>query len=218
MNTAYDRKMPVAVCDSQPILIEGLRNVLANSASFRLLEPVRSLDELAHLIITRSPRIALLDRAMADQGLTDWIQQMRTRTQTGLIVWAINISDPEALRLLQAGAKGIMRKCARPEQLISCFEAVANGNTWMDDSLFRGSGLRIPESNLRSELTPREQQVLELVERGMRNKEIAAALGIRPGTVKIHLKHIFEKSGIRGRYGLALSGLRERIGESTITL
>jgi len=38
----------------------------------------------------------------------------------------------------------------------------------------------------------------------------AAILGIRSGTVKIHLKHIFEKTGIRGRYGLALSGLREK--------
>jgi len=62
----------------------------------------------------------------------------------------------------------------------------------------------------RSELTAREQQVLELVEQGFKNKEIALDLGIRPGTVKIHLKHIFEKTGVRGRYGLALNGLKER--------
>ena len=60
------------------------------------------------------------------------------------------------------------------------------------------------------ELTAREQQVLELVEQGFKNKEIATELGIRPGTVKIHLKHIFEKTGVRGRYGLALSGLKDR--------
>jgi DNA-binding NarL/FixJ family response regulator len=51
---------------------------------------------------------------------------------------------------------------------------------------------------------------MELVERGSRNKDIAIALGIQTGTVKIHLKHIFEKTGIRGRYGLALSGLKEK--------
>ena len=41
-------------------------------------------------------------------------------------------------------------------------------------------------------------------------QEIATRLGIQTGTVKIHLKHIFEKTGCRGRYGLALSGLREK--------
>jgi DNA-binding NarL/FixJ family response regulator len=51
---------------------------------------------------------------------------------------------------------------------------------------------------------------MELVERGMKNRDIATTLGIRTGTVKIHLKHIFEKTGIRGRYGLALCGLREK--------
>ena len=49
-----------------------------------------------------------------------------------------------------------------------------------------------------------------MVEQGFKNKEIALELGIRPGTVKIHLKHIFEKTGVRGRYGLAISGLKER--------
>ena len=52
--------------------------------------------------------------------------------------------------------------------------------------------------------------MLELVEQGLKNKEIARELGIRPGTVKIHLKHIFEKTGVRGRYGLALTGLKEK--------
>ena len=71
------------------------------------------------------------------------------------------------------------------------------------------SGKRAWQREPRLGLTPREQQVLELVEQGLRNKEIARELGIRPGTVKIHLKHIFEKTGVRGRYGFALSGLRE---------
>ena len=57
-------------------------------------------------------------------------------------------------------------------------------------------------------LTPREQQVAELVAKGMKNREIAETLGIATGTVKIHLMHIFEKTGIRDRFELALHGLR----------
>jgi DNA-binding NarL/FixJ family response regulator len=69
---------------------------------------------------------------------------------------------------------------------------------------------RAPTPVINEPLTAREHQVLELVEQGFKNKEIALELGIRPGTVKIHLKHIFEKTGVRGRYGLAISGLKDK--------
>ncbi len=78
----------------------------------------------------------------------------------------------------------------------------------MDDGLVPEAGRPVRMST--SPLTVRELQVMELVERGFRNKDIAVSLGIQTGTVKIHLKHIFEKTGIRGRYGLALSGLKEK--------
>jgi DNA-binding NarL/FixJ family response regulator len=52
--------------------------------------------------------------------------------------------------------------------------------------------------------------VAEMVEQGLKNSEIALELGISPGTVKIHLKHAFEKTGARGRYDLAISGLKKR--------
>jgi two-component system nitrate/nitrite response regulator NarL len=85
---------------------------------------------------------------------------------------------------------------------------VARGAKWMEESLVPETDL--PVRRVHSPLTARELQVTELVERGMKNKDIGETLGIRTGTVKIHLKHIFEKTGIRGRYGLALSGLKEK--------
>jgi len=106
---------------------------------------------------------------------------------------------------MQAGARGILRKSAPPETVMACLRAVAGGATWMEDSASRGraGGARSGGPTL----TPREHQVLELVAHGLKNREIAAELGIRPGTVKVHLKHIFEKTGVRGRFGLALAGL-----------
>ena len=59
-------------------------------------------------------------------------------------------------------------------------------------------------------LTERQSQIANMIADGYKNQEIAKELGIRPGTVKIHLKHIFEKTGVRGRYGLALSVMKEK--------
>jgi DNA-binding NarL/FixJ family response regulator len=78
----------------------------------------------------------------------------------------------------------------------------------MEDGIFGETGKMMKPR--RSQLTAREHQIAELVEHGLKNRDIARALGIQTGTVKIHLKHIFEKTGVRGRYGLALSSLREK--------
>ena len=132
------------------------------------------------------------------------------------IVWGATISEAEALRFFQVGARGILRKTADPEMFRACLTAVSQGNTWMEDAVFHDHAPR--DRYPRSDLTLREQQVMELVEQGLKNREIGRDLGIRPGTVKIQLKHIFEKTGVRGRYGLALSGLvsqkSERNGNS----
>jgi DNA-binding NarL/FixJ family response regulator len=85
---------------------------------------------------------------------------------------------------------------------------VAAGQTWMEDSILQDQ--ERPGGVAKSRLTAREQEIAELVEKGLKNREIARTLGIQTGTVKIHLKHIFEKTGCRGRYGLALNGLREK--------
>jgi DNA-binding NarL/FixJ family response regulator len=140
----------------------------------------------------------------------EWVAQVRTSPARvpDFVVWGVSITESEALRFLQSGVKGILRKTADLNTVVGCLQAVANGSSWMSEAVFREPGQA--GRNSRSDLTPREQQVLELVEQGLKNKEIARELGIRPGTVKIHLKHIFEKTGVRGRYGLALSVMRQK--------
>jgi DNA-binding NarL/FixJ family response regulator len=102
----------------------------------------------------------------------------------------------------------VVRKTASLETLLDCLRTVAAGGNWMEDGLIRADESPIRFGRL--PLTARELQVIELVEQGMTNRDIARELGIRTGTVKIHLKHIFEKTGVRGRYGLALSGLKAK--------
>jgi two-component system, NarL family, nitrate/nitrite response regulator NarL len=126
---------------------------------------------------------------------------------TAVLVWGSAVPEAESLRFLQAGAAAVLRKTSRLDVQLTCLRKVAHGATWIEDQL----ETERPHPAWRTApLTARELQVMELVERGMKNKDIGDTLGIRTGTVKIHLKHIFEKTGIRGRYGLALSGLKEK--------
>lgn len=209
-------RLPVAVCETQPLIIEGLRTILSSSDLFALSDATRSLEDAARTVINASPRIVIIDKAFGGPAVLEWVTRLKeTFPSIITVVWGASISESEALRYLKLGAKGVLRKTAEPGTVLACLESVSNGATWMEDSLFREATRSDREKRL--DLTPREQQVLELVEQGLRNKEIGRELGIRPGTVKIHLKHIFEKTGIRGRYGLALSGLRDRATPHLLT-
>ncbi|MGD0296425.1 MAG: response regulator transcription factor [Bryobacteraceae bacterium] len=202
-------KQTIAICDTQPITAEGLKNLVGSSPDLEFLETLNSLEAAAEFVRAKLPNIVVLDKGFGMRAVLDWIHDRKVLSSAPiLMVWGVSMTEAEALRLLQAGASGIIRKTAELTSLLACLRTVASGRTWMEDSVFRDS--LQPGRHPRSELTPREQQVLQLVEQGFKNKEIAVELGIRPGTVKIHLKHIFEKTGVRGRYGLALSGLKER--------
>src|SRR5260370_3960410 len=199
----------VAICDTQPITAAGLKDLLASSPDLEFLDALKSLEAATEFLQTTTPDIMILDKGFGMRAVLDWIHDLKLADAApALAVWGVSMTEAEALRLLQADARGIVRKTARLASVLAFLCTVATGRTWMDDCVFRDS-IR-PERSARSELTPREQQVLELVEQGFKNKEIALELGIRPGTVKIHLKHIFEKTGVRGRYGLAISGLKDR--------
>jgi two-component system, NarL family, nitrate/nitrite response regulator NarL len=202
-------KKSVVVCDTQPITAEGLRCLLTSAEDLEFLASLNSLESATQLVTTQPPDIVIVDKGFGMRAVLDWIHDLKlTESTSGITVWGVSMTEAEALRLLQAGARGIVRKTAALDHILNCLRTVASGRSWMEDCVFRDSVRQ--ERYPRSELTPREHQVLEMVEQGFKNKEIALELGIRPGTVKIHMKHIFEKTGVRGRYGLAISGLKER--------
>jgi len=200
----------VVVCDTQPATIEGVRTMLGATGDLEFIEGGATLARAMELEREGFEGLLIVDKTFGMQPILEWMAESRNIRSgvTAVVIWGVSITEAEALRLLQTGARGILRKTAALPSILACLRTVAAGRSWMEDCVFRDPARtdRYP----RSELTAREQQVLELVEQGCKNKEIASELGIRPGTVKIHLKHIFEKTGIRGRYGLALSGWRDR--------
>lgn len=207
MDNMFD-KMTIGVCDTQPVTAAGVRAILADSDDLVCSWAVSSLDEAARLARQHAPRVILADKALGVNGLFQWIVNLKSIGNTAVVVWGTSLTEAEALRFIQAGARGVVRKVVSQETLLACVRAAGKGCTWMEDMIFRAAPRVFRDA--RSGLTPRETQVLKLVEEGLTNGEIASELGIRPGTVKIHLKHLYEKTGVRGRYHLALSGLKAK--------
>jgi len=153
--------------------------------------------------------VVVVDKGLGLLRVIDLLQKLAAAAcPVPVIVWGGSVTEGEALRLLQFGARGILFRTSEAGTLLTCLRAVTSGGAWMEDGIFGAAGKLLTPR--RPQLTTRERQIAALVERGLRNRDIAGMLGIQPGTVKIHVKHIFEKTGVRGRYGLAISGLQRR--------
>jgi DNA-binding NarL/FixJ family response regulator len=207
-------KKTVSVCETQPLTVKGLAHLLEATDDLTFGSAHATPAEWMLSPTAERTHVLIIDKGLGAQVVLDALTQLPAEhgsvraTVPAVVVWGMSVTEAEALRFLQAGARGILRKSAEINTVLSCLRAVANGRNWMQDSVFKESSNS--EGHLRGDLTPREAQVMELVEQGYKNREIAQELGIRPGTVKIHLKHIFEKTGVHGRHGLALNGLRQK--------
>ncbi len=207
-------KKTISICETQPLTVHGLQHLL--SATDDLVFGSAHATPAEWMVSPGAEKtdVLIIDKGLGAKTVLDALAQLPAEhgqarsTVPAVIVWGMSVTEAEALRFLQSGAKGIVRKSADIVTVLACLRAVSQGRSWMQDSVFREASAT--ETQVRTDLTPREHQVMELVEQGFKNREIAQELGIRPGTVKIHLKHIFEKTGVRGRHGLALNGLRQK--------
>ena len=184
--------------DTEALRLEGLIGSIPEAVVWGLAQtedcPVDSAPEPESLVTAGPIDAVVIDKGLGLPAVMDLLQKLTaTSHPTPAVVWGASVTESEALRLLQAGAKGILRRTSESGTLLTCLRAVTAGGTWMEDGIF-GSADKL--------YNPRRSQ--------LRNRDIAKLLGIRIGTVKIHLKHIFEKTGVSGRYGLAFTGLQNK--------
>ncbi len=197
----------VYLCEAKPIVVEGLIRVASFGELFHLCghsgDVVDSFPEIENL----HPDIILLGGPGPGRTLPNIIPKLLSISPASKIVlWPdAELAANETVRCLQMGAVGILRKSAPVSQMLDCLSRVAKGEIWLErslESLDSGNEerVRLPR------ITRRERDIIEHLCRGLKNKEIAEALAITPGTVKTHLMHVFEKTGMKDRFQLALHG------------
>ena len=196
----------VLLCSNEPMLAEGLRAILSRNGEFDLVSVCPRADDLNSQLELHQPNVLLVDLTVDSTfgGLNE-LRNLVARTK--IVIWAHSISTELALQTMSLGVRGILRKSVPIEMLLRCLTCVNEGDLWFDKTL-TDSIL----SARRYSLTRREGQLVVLLTEGLKNKEIATALCISEGTVKVYLSRLFAKLGVKDRFELALYGLKNRVG------
>ena len=140
----------VAICDTQPVTAEGIRTLLAANSDLLYQQTTDSLARALEAIRRNGPDVLVVDKAFGIQAILEWLGEVAlTKSRTSVVIWGVSVTEAEALRFLQAGARGILRRTASMPVVLACLRNVAEGRSWMEDSLFRDSSRsdRYPEAS-----------------------------------------------------------------------
>ncbi|HEU0120422.1 MAG TPA: response regulator transcription factor [Bryobacteraceae bacterium] len=198
----------VFVCDAEPASIAGLRWFLGETSEFEVIGEASTVSATLAAAGDLRPDILLIDHVSGVRSTLHFLSElMYVSPSTGCLLWVRDMPEAELVRAFRAGAKGFLRKTSPLSTLLGALRQVKAGETFLEESASPSLRQWAVRRHL-PRLTPREREIIELVSKGMKNREIAAHLSITPGTVKVHLMHVFEKTGTRHRYELAVRSAR----------
>lgn len=194
----------VLLVDDHPMIAAALE-MLLRETQFKLVGRARSVAEANTAIVRHKPSLLLLDVNLPDGTGLDVLKRLAgTRSPPKAILLTAGMDDAQLLAAADLNPEGMVLKTSDPELLIQCMEAVLAGERWIDPEI--GERLRQAQQRAASAppLTRRERELVELVRQGLRNRDIAAELGVTEGTVKVYLHAIFDKFQVENRTELAL--------------
>jgi len=194
--SSIDGPIRVLVADDHPVVRAGLTAVLVQQPDLELVAEAENGQRAVALFREHRPDVCLMDLRMP---VMDGVEAIRTITgefpAARILALSTYEGDADIRRALEAGARGYLLKDMLLTDVIGAVRAVRRGDRVIPTAV----AARLAEFPERSELTERELEVLQLVARGLSNKEVARAIGRTDETVKIHLKNTFVKLGVADR-------------------
>lgn len=198
----------VLLAEDDPLTLAGIEVLLARS-NFEVVATVNTGAAALDALGSARPELLILDNSMPERSGLDVLRTLRNRGDNRpIILLTGGINDQVSREAMQLGVNGIVIKATAPRDLLTCLETVVQGRRWLDQEVMqRAMELAMSpdtDADPLDTLSTRERAVASLVQRGLRNKEIAEELGLTEGTVKVHLHKVFEKLSVRSRTELIL--------------
>jgi two-component system nitrate/nitrite response regulator NarL len=203
-------ELDIAIVDDHPLFRRGLTQLLSTIPQFRLIGEASCGKDGIALVERARPDLLLLDLNMKDMSGLDVLRAVKGRDlDTRVIMITVSDQAEDLVSALRNGADGYLLKDMEPEQMVECLKAAANGKLTISEALthilaaaLRGQNR--PETAHEADLTDQESRILERIASGMSNKLIGRELDIAEGTVKVHVKHILRKLGLKSRVEAAV--------------
>ena len=196
MPLSSGERIRVLSADDHPVVRNGIAAMIANEPDIEVVAEARDGAEAIALFEAHAPDVVLMDLRMPTMDGVSAIRAIRALDPNARVVALTTFDgDTDIHRALSAGACAYLLKDALVGDLVSAIRSAAAGRRLIPPMV----ASRLAEFTPRVELTPREQEVLQLVADGLRNKEIARVIGRSSETVKVHLQSILQKLGARDR-------------------
>lgn len=205
-----------AVVDDHPVFREGLARMLGSLPDVEVVGAVATAAEAVSLAETERPDVLLLDLRLPDRSGLETIPDIAHASPgTYVVILTGHAEEEDIVEAFKAGARGVLFKECDIERIAEEIRIVAAGGVRLDAQLCARLVGELHRLTMEATpaLTARERQILTLLTRGLRNCEIACALGIQENTVKSHLSRLFEKVGVTDRFQAALYGIRLGLGD-----
>ena len=198
----------VLIADDDDLMRAGLKAVLSSDPTIELVGEAADGRAAIEQVCALSPDVVLMDVRMPElDGIAATRELSNSASATRVLMLTTFEEDDYIFGGLAAGAAGFLLKRTSPEELIAAIHTVAAGDSLLSPSVTRRVITEMTQAPRRDAstrerlgvLTPREQEVLVLIGRGLSNGEIATALVVEESTVKTHVKRILQKLQLRDR-------------------
>ncbi|RNL61347.1 DNA-binding response regulator [Nocardioides marmoriginsengisoli] len=202
----------IVLVDDHPVVRAGLRALIDGQDDLNVIGEADSLGSAVQVVTADQPDVVLMDLSLGagEAGGAQVTEALRALdAPPEVLVLTTYDTESDILRALQAGARGYLLKDAPPEELFAGIRATARGETVLAPSVAATLVRRATPGA--TTITEREVEVLELLSRGLGNKEIAQELFVSEATVKSHLSHIYTKLGVDTRAGAVAAAIEQRV-------
>ncbi len=202
----------IVLVDDHPVVRAGLRALVDGQDDLEVVAEAHDLSSAEKAVALDRPDVVLMDLSLGDgPGGAEVTARLRGMPEPPeVLVLTTYDTEADVLRALDAGARGYLLKDAPPDDLFAGIRATARGETVLAPSV-AATLVRRASPSAAAVITEREVEVLELLSRGLGNKEMARELLVSEATVKSHLSHVYTKLGVETRAGAVAAAIERRI-------